>query len=80
LPRTASAQKGFVAITIEDFTGGSQGLVVERQAGISPERVGRIDRIEGHGRGKSELEMRPGTYQVYDLSRPENRARLVIEP
>ena len=80
LPREAVAQKGFVALTIEDFTGGGQGLVVERLAGNAPERVGRIERVEGHGRGKSELELKPGTYEVYDLSRPENRARLTIEP
>jgi hypothetical protein len=81
LPRQAIAQKGFVTIALEDFTGGgSQGLVVERRTGNAPERVGRIERVEGHGRGKGELELTPGTYEVYDLSHPENRATLTVEP
>jgi hypothetical protein len=81
LPREAVARRGFVTIGLEDFTGGgSQGLVVERRTGNAPERVGRIDRVEGHGRGKGELELTPGTYQIYDLSHPENRATLTVEP
>jgi len=81
LPREAVAQKGFVTIALEDFTGGgSQGLMIERLTGNAPERVGRIERVAGHGRGKGELELRPGTYHVYDLSHPEHRAMLTVEP
>jgi hypothetical protein len=79
-PLEISARNGFVTIAIEDFTGGTEGLVVERETGGAPERVGQIKRVEGHGRGKGEMDLTPGTYKVYDAGHLDNRATLTIEP
>ena len=79
-PREATAQKGSVSIVIEDLSGGSQGLIVERERGNSPERVTHVHREEHLGRGRETLELNPGTYQVWDVSQPLNRATLTIKP
>ena len=80
LPNEAHAQKGLISIAMEDLSGGSEGLVVERETGNAPERVTHVRRGEHYGRGRETLELMPGTYQVWDASRPENRATLIIEP
>jgi hypothetical protein len=79
-PQEATARKGSVSIVMEDLSGGSQGLIVERQRGNSPERVTHVHREEHVGRGRETIELNPGTYQVWDASQPENRATLTIEP
>ena len=80
LPREARAQRGQVSIVMQDLSGGTDGLVVERETGNAPERVTHVHRGQQFGRGKETLELTPGTYQVWDASRPENRATLIIEP
>jgi hypothetical protein len=80
LPQEAHAQKGQISITIHDLSGGTEGLIVERETGNAPERVTHVHRGQQYGRGKETLELTPGTYQVRDASRPENRATLIIEP
>ena len=80
LPQEAHAQKGQVSIVMQDLSGGTEGLVVERETGNAPERVAQVRRGQQYGRGKETLELTPGTYQVWDASRPDNRATLIIEP
>lgn len=79
-PREARVDKGLVAIIIEDLSGGTGGLIVARDNGNSRSQVGGVQRFEHHWRGRSELEMTPGRYVVYDLSRPLNHATLIVEP
>ena len=76
-PRELKVRKGLVAITIEDRTRKSEGLAVEREAGV---RVGHVKRIQDFWRGRDQVRLTPGTYSVFDTSRPENRARLVVAP
>lgn len=76
-PRELKVSKGLVAITIEDRTRKSEGLAVEREAGV---RVGHVKRIQDFWRGRDQIRLTPGTYTVFDTSRPENRARLVVAP
>jgi hypothetical protein len=80
LPREVHVQKGLLAINIEDYSGGTTGLVVERETGNAPELVGRVERTGAHWRGRGEIRLAPGRYQVYMADRPANRALLVIEP
>jgi hypothetical protein len=79
-PREVRVDKGLVAITIEDLSGGTGGLVVAREIGSDRIQLGVVQRFEHHWRGRSELAMTPGHYVVFDSSRPANRAKLIVEP
>lgn len=78
LPREARVASGRVIISLTDFTGGSGGLVVQRA--ISREEVGQVRRDGARWRGRRELNLSPGAYNLYDASRRENRATLIVEP
>lgn len=79
-PRQARVQKGLVAIMIEDLSGGTSGVVVERARGNDRAQVGLVKRFEKHRRGRGEIVLTPGHYLIYDSSRPANLATLVVEP
>jgi hypothetical protein len=79
-PREVRVDKGLVAITIEDFSGGTGGLVVAPEIGNDRIQLGLVQRFEHHWRGRSELAMTPGRYVVFDSSHPSNRAKLIVEP
>ena len=76
-PREARVGKGLIAISIEDLSGDTAGLVLEREAG---QALSQIRRNGKHWRGRSEIKLTPGTYRVYDASRPSNRSTLIVEP
>jgi hypothetical protein len=80
LPREVHVQKGILAITIEDYSGGTTGLIIEREIGNGHEQAGRVDRAGAHWRGRSEMRFSPGRYRVSMADRPTNRALLVVEP
>lgn len=80
LPREAHVERGRVVVSISDYTGGSEGLVIEVGEGQERRSVGVVRRAGPRWRGREELNLSPGTYQLYDASRPENRATLVVEP
>jgi hypothetical protein len=79
-PREVRVDKGLVAITIEDFSGGTGGLIVAPEIGSDRIQLGVVQRFEHHWRGRSELALTPGRYVVFDSSRPSNRAKLIVEP
>jgi hypothetical protein len=79
-PHVTHVHQGLLAITIEDFSGGTSGLVVERETGNAPAQVGVVQRSGSQWRGKAEMRLVPGRYKVYMADRPENRALLVVEP
>jgi len=79
-PSEARAQTGLVAISIEDLSGGSSGLVVERRAGDVITPLGTVDRLPNRLRARGEIAMTVGRYEVYDASRPNNRSLLIVEP
>jgi len=78
-PYEARVTKGLIAITFEDISGGPSDLVVERETGAAPESVGRVHR-EHNPRGRSDLRLDPGRYQVFVADHPQNRATLIVEP
>lgn len=79
-PSEARAQPGLVTISIEDLSGASSGLVVERRAGDVITPLGTVDRLPNRLRARGEIAMTVGRYEVYDASRPNNRALLIVEP
>jgi hypothetical protein len=79
-PREARAEEGLLWIIIEDYSGGTTGLVVERETGNAPERVGSVQRDGPHWRGKSDIRLAPGRYRVHMADRPANQAVLIVGP
>ena len=79
-PREAHVDKGLIAVTIEDYSGGSPGVIVDRETGAAPVPAGRVDRGGPHWRSRNELKLEPGQYRVYMADRPTNQALLVVEP
>jgi hypothetical protein len=81
IPERAYAQAGLVTIALEDLSGGTTGLVIERnEEGQTFARAGEVRRKERNRRGQEELRLEAGRYQLYMADRPENRAELIIEP
>jgi hypothetical protein len=76
-PREAVADKGVIAISIEDLSGGSEGVILERETGGA---IAHVRREGKQRRGRGEVKLTPGRYRVYDASRPANSATLIVEP
>jgi hypothetical protein len=79
-PREVRARAGLIAVAIEDLSGGTQGLALTRVVNGQPLPVGLVERFANHWRGRSEIRLNAGRYEVFDSSRPSNRATLVVEP
>ena len=82
-PREVHVRKGLLSINIEDYSGGSTGLVVTRETDTASQQVGSVARGTGGGaawRGQSEMKLDEGRYIVFMADRSDNRALLVVEP
>jgi len=79
LPRQAKARAGNVARAIEDLSGASAELVVAKINGNGV-AAGRVGRSPGSWRVRTVIRLVPGTYEVFDANRPNNRAELVVTP
>jgi hypothetical protein len=80
LPRQAKARAGNVALAIEDLSGASAELVVAKMINGNGVAAGRVGRSPGSWRGRTVIRLVPGTYEVFDSNRPNNRAELVVTP
>lgn len=80
LPREAKARAGNVTLAIEDLSGTSTELVVSRMNNGNGVAEGRVARSPGSWRGRTVIRLVPGTYEVFDANRPNNRAELVVTP
>ena len=80
LPRQAKARAGNVALAIEDLSGASAELVVAKMINGNGVAAGRVGRSPRGWRGRAVIRLEPGTYQVFDSNRPNNRAELVVTP
>ena|ERR1700686_3177147 len=79
-PSVIHTTKGLVAVSIEDHSGGTAGLVIEKETGNAKVNLGQVIRDLNHWRGRSELRVEPGRYRVFDSSRPDNDAELIVDP
>lgn len=79
-PHEARVQPGLVTISIEDVSGASSGLIVERVEADLRTEVGRVDRQANRLRGRREMLLVAGRYQVSDARHRNNRASLIVEP
>jgi hypothetical protein len=79
-PRTMRVDKGLINLAVEDETGISEGLVVERLVATTRERITTIRRMANARRGRELVRLTPGQYVVYDAGKPNNKANLIVEP
>jgi hypothetical protein len=79
-PAVQHTTKGLVAVSIEDHSGGTAGLVIEREIASVKVSLGQVIRDLDHWRGRTEMRLEPGRYRVFDSSRPDNDAELIVDP
>lgn len=79
-PRSMRVDKGLINVALEDKTYASEGLAFERVVGGTHERVVTVRRLQDHWRGRELVRLTPGQYVVYDVSKPNNKADLLVEP
>lgn len=79
-PRQMRVNQGLINLVAEDDTGVSEGLVVERVVSDDRERITTIRRRAELKRGRELIRLTPGQYIVYDASKPNNKADLIVEP
>jgi hypothetical protein len=79
-PHEARVQPGLVTISIEDLSGASSGLIIERVEADVRTQVGSVDRLASRLRARAEMLLVAGRYEVSDASRRNNRAWLIVEP
>ena len=79
-PRTMRVGQGLINLAVQDETGISEGLVVERVVDSGRERITTIRRMSNLRRGRELLRLTPGQYVVYDASKPNNKADLIVQP
>jgi hypothetical protein len=79
-PRTMRVNQGLINLAVEDETGISEGLVIDRVVSSAGERITTIRRRSNARRGRELMRLTPGQYVVYDASKPNNKADLIVEP
>jgi hypothetical protein len=79
-PRSARTHKGPISILVEDLSGGTSTLLVERLTGNERVRAGQIQRSGIYFRGRLDLELAPGRYRLRIAERSVNEAELIVEP
>ena len=79
-PHEVRVKQGAVSIAIEDRTGQTSGLAIQRQDGNSRIAMGQVTRFANHWRGRGLFRLAPGEYRVFDTSRRANQALLIVEP
>ena len=79
-PHEARANPGSVTISIEDLTGSSDGLLIQRVDTNERMPVGAVNKAARLLRVRKELQLPQGTYEVIDSTRQQNRALLIVAP
>lgn len=79
-PEEARVQPGLVTISIEDLSGASSGLIVERVEADVRTQVGSVDRLANRLRARAEMLLVAGRYEVSDARQRKKRASLMVEP
>jgi hypothetical protein len=79
-PAQLHIRKGMIGISIEDRTGNSAGLLIERENGNGRVPVGQVRRLVDQLRGRERFRLEPGRYRVSDANRQTGEAELIVEP
>ena len=79
-PPEARANPGRITISIEDLTGSSDGLTIERVDANGRTSVGAVNKAARSLRTRKELHLPEGNYELVDATRTANRALLIVTP
>jgi hypothetical protein len=79
-PQEARANPGPITISIEDLTGSSDGLIIERVDPSGRMPFGLMNKTAKLLRMRKELHLPKGNYELVDSSRTDNRALLIVTP
>jgi hypothetical protein len=79
-PPLQRAEPGNVAISLEDRTHRSAGLMVQRELDGLIVNIGLVTPVFNRLRGSTVFSLGTGSYVVFDASEPTNRAELIVEP
>ena len=79
-PQEARANPGPVTLAIEDLTGSSAGVFIERIEPGTRAASGTMSKPANQLRARSEFSLGVGCYEVVDAAHPDNRAVLIVEP
>jgi len=78
-PREMRVKAGLVNISVEDKTNVSEGLTIQRIVGRDSVALGAVQKLANQKRSRNLFTLLPGEYEVYDSSKPTNRASLLVE-
>lgn len=78
-PRTVHATEGLVGIAVEDLSGGTTELFVDRVTRTGRTNAGKIQRDRPRWRARTIIKLQPGTYEVYSPEHSSMRALLIVE-
>jgi hypothetical protein len=79
-PQEARALPGPLTVSIEDLTGTGSGVTIDRVGETVRMPVGAVNNVVKRLRSRAELSLPIGRYELVDVTRPENRAFLIVEP
>ena len=79
-PQEARANPGRITISIEDLTGSSDGLTIERVDANGRAPLGAVNKSARSLRTRKELHLPAGNYELVDATRTANRALLIVAP
>jgi len=79
-PAEMRIRAGWVNLLVEDRTNGTSDVALQQVLANERVAVGRIVKNAIRPRGRNAFRLGPGKYQLYDTSRPDNTAVLLVEP
>jgi hypothetical protein len=79
-PQEMTLDAGRVGIAIDDRTGKSAGLSLQRLNGNNSEPVGQVDMAANRHRSRGYVKLTPGRYKLFDKSNPQIFSTLIVNP
>ena len=79
-PQEITVDAGRVGIGVDDRTGKSTGLSLQRVNGNSGEFVGQVEMPADHHRSRGYVKLTPGRYKLSDNSNPQIFSTLIVNP
>jgi hypothetical protein len=79
-PQETRVKPGMVTIALEDLSGASSGLIIERIEASSRVPSGLVSKASNRLRSRTEFFLPQGRYEVADATRPDSRVLLIVEP
>jgi hypothetical protein len=78
-PNEMRIKAGLVNVSIEDRTHVAEEVTVQRVSGTERVAVGEVRKAANQSRGRNLFRLTPGEYELFEPSRPENKAVLIVE-